>query len=103
MINNTICVLLVIRHIIVNLWGLSFTEKYINLAGILISLSKGLHITKKTTNGAAVIVSKIQTIEEGRAAYKTALFAFEIFVKILVANITLICFFNEIIFYFFIA
>jgi hypothetical protein len=49
-----------------------------------------------------MIISKIETIEAGRATYKTALFAFEIFVKIFVAYIAFIRLFNEIIFYFFI-
>ena len=50
-----------------------------SLVDILINQLKTSSL--KTTHRAVVVISKIKTIEAGRAAYKTALFTFEIFKK----------------------
>jgi hypothetical protein len=58
--------------------------------------------TLKPTHGAVVVISRIKPIEAGRAAYKRASFTFKNFQKKFIAYITLISFFNEILFYFYI-
>jgi hypothetical protein len=82
------------------LWVPLFMVKYISLVGTSINQLKTS--TLKPTKGAVVVISKTKTIEAGRAAYKRPSFTFKIFKKKLIANITLVILFNEIIFYVFI-
>ncbi len=99
MYKNT-CVTLVIHHNTAGRLGQSFMVRYIILEGTSVNQLK--HQPIQTYTWGSGCYQQNKTIEAGRAAYKRASFTFKIFKKKFIANITLVCLFNEIVFYFFI-